>query len=235
MVISNPGLDDDIRKSYKKYKQAQRILEERQEGCTQSDEGLILFEGLVYVPEQMRTEVIRQHRDVITSGHPGVHKTVEAVSRTYYFPHMRKRIEEYVRSCDICHKIKPARHKPYGMLRSPPTSARPWASIALDFVVKLPLSKEPNTGVEYDSILTIVDRLTKEIRMIPFKEESSAEELAYTFLRNMVALNGMPEEIITDSLASKFWTALTAQLGVNHKLSAAFHPQTDGQTDRRKE
>ena len=91
------------------------------------------------------------------------------------------------------------------------------------------------TGVEYDSILVIVDRLTKFAHFIAYKEASTADDLAYIFLKTIVSLHGLPDEIVSDrgsAFASKFWQALTAQLGVKHKLSTAYHPQTDGQTEQ---
>jgi transposase InsO family protein len=120
-------------------------------------------------------------------------------------------------------------------MKSPDTPSQPWKSIAWDFVVKLPLSREPVTGVEYDSILVITDRLTKYAYMLPFKEKCTAEDLAYTYLRIVVANHGTPDEIISDRdklFTSKFWTTLIALLGTKHKMSTAFHPQTDGQTER---
>jgi hypothetical protein len=89
--------------------------------------------------------------------------------------------------------------------------------------------------VEYDSILVITDRLTKYAYMLLYKEASDAEELAYTFLRIVVANHGVPDEIISDRdklFTSKFWTALTGLLGVKRKMSTAFYPQTDRQTER---
>ncbi|KAL2104492.1 hypothetical protein VUR80DRAFT_344 [Thermomyces stellatus] len=127
------------------------------------------------------------------------------------------------------------KHKPYGELQPLPVPERPWESITIDFIVKLPKSKDPSTGVEYDSILVVVDRLTKYSYFIPFQEASDATQLAYVFLRTIVANHHLPEEIITDrgaTFASKFWRSLMDQLGVNHKLSTAWHPQTDGQTER---
>ncbi|KFY86131.1 hypothetical protein V498_07592 [Pseudogymnoascus sp. VKM F-4517 (FW-2822)] len=126
-------------------------------------------------------------------------------------------------------------HLPYGLLKSAPVPKGAWKSIALDFIVKLPLSKDPLTGIEYDSILVITERLTKYGKFVPYLEASDAEALAYTFLRVILADHGMPEEIISDRdklFTSKFWKSLMALLGTNHKLSTAFHPQTDGQTER---
>jgi hypothetical protein len=92
-------------------------------------------------------------------------------------------VEEYVKNYDTCHKAKHARHKPWGLLQTPEHNERAWAQIAMDFIVKLPPLKEPLTGVTYDSILTINDSLTKYIYLIPYKEASTSEELAYAITR----------------------------------------------------
>jgi hypothetical protein len=105
----------------------------------------------------------------------------------------------------------------------------------MDFIVKLPLSKDPLTGTAFDSILVVNDRLTKFARLIPYKEASNAEALAYAFMKEVVANHGTPDEIITDRgtvLTSQFWQSLMDLLGTKHKLSTSYHPQTDGQTER---
>jgi hypothetical protein len=120
-------------------------------------------------------------------------------------------------------------------MQSPRAPTGAWKSIALDFVVKLPPSKEALTGVTYDSILVVTDRLTKYAHFIPYKEGSTAEELAYTFNRNIIANHGIPEEMISDRdklFTSNFWKSLMDQLGIHQKMSTAYHPQTDGQTER---
>ena len=143
---------------------------------------------------------------------------------------MRNVVKEVVSNCDICIRNKSARHAPYGLMKSPATPAKPWKSVALDFVVKLPLSTDPVTQVKYDSILVITNRLTKYAYIIPYKESSTAEQMAFTFIRWIVAQHGTPDEIISDRdklFKSKFWTSLMAQLGVKKKMSTAFHAQTD--------
>ncbi|KAL2010988.1 hypothetical protein VTN00DRAFT_3706 [Thermoascus crustaceus] len=98
----------------------------------------------------------------------------------------------------------------------------------------LPASKEPLTGIIYDSILVIVDRLTKYAYFLPYKKLSNVEELAYTFLRIIFGNHGMPEEFVSNRdklFTSGFWQTLTRQLGSKHKLSTTAHPQTDGQTE----
>ena len=105
----------------------------------------------------------------------------------------------------------------------------------MDFITKLPPSKDSATNVEYDSILTMVDRLTKWTYFLPCKELWSAEQLADVIYRHVASVHTWPKEWITDrdtKFASKFWQALMTRLGVKSKLSTAYHPQTDGQTER---
>lgn len=112
---------------------------------------------------------------------------------------------------------------------------RAWGSVAFDFIMKLPLSRDPVSGVKYNSILVVTNQLMKYSYFIPYKESGTAEDLAFTILRIVICNHRLPDEWITDRgtwMTSKFWQALIAQLGINHKLSTAYHPQTDRQTKR---
>jgi hypothetical protein len=184
---------------------------------------------------EQRAQIIKERHDDKTAGHPGINKTMELITRDFIWPGLRKDVTEYIQKCDTCAKAKHARHKPYGKLQSPPMPEQAWSSIALDFITKLPKSKEPLTGISYDSILVIVDRLTKYVHLVPYLESSTAEDLAYSFIKTIFAQHGMPDEIISDRdklFTSQFWQSLMDQLGTKHKLSTAYHPQTDGQTER---
>ena len=106
---------------------------------------------------------------------------------------------------------------------------KPWTHISADFITKLPLAQG------YNSILVVVDRLTKIVHFIPTMEKTSAEELARLFRDNVWKLHGLPESIISDrgpQFAAELMWELNEILGVKSKLSMAFHPQTDGQTER---
>jgi len=106
---------------------------------------------------------------------------------------------------------------------------KPWTHISADFITKLPLAQG------YNSILVVVDRLTKIVHFIPTTEKTSAEELARLFRDNVWKLHGLPESIISDrgpQFAAELMRELNEMLGVKSKLSMAFHPQTDGQTER---
>jgi hypothetical protein len=164
---------------------------------------------------------------LLAHSHQGVTRTFERIARYYYFLGLRKQVETIVRECDICSKSKSNRHLPYGQLISTLVPKGAWKLIALDFIVKLPPSKDLLTGIEYNSILVIIERLTKYSKFMLYLEASDTKALAYTFLRVILADHGMPEEIISDRdklFTSKFWKSLIVLLGTNHKLSTAFHP-----------
>jgi hypothetical protein len=107
--------------------------------------------------------------------------------------------------------------------------------MTLDFMIKLPPFKELMTGVVYDSIMIVIDRLTKYAYFIPYLKNFLAEDLAYIFYKYIVANHGFPQRIISDRdklFTSRFWKLLMALLGVYHKLLTVYHLQTDGQTER---
>jgi len=106
---------------------------------------------------------------------------------------------------------------------------KPWMHILVDFITKLPLAQG------YDSILVVVDQLTKMVHFIPTTEKTSVEELARLFRDNMWKLHGLPESIISDrgpQFVAGLMRELNQMLGIESKMSMAFHPQTDGQTER---
>ena len=106
---------------------------------------------------------------------------------------------------------------------------KPWTHISADFITKLPLAQG------YDSILVVVDRLTKMVHFIPTTEKTSAEGLARLFRDNVWKLHGLPESIILDrgpQFVAGLMRELNGMLGIVSKLSMVFHPQTDGQTER---
>jgi RNase H-like domain found in reverse transcriptase/Reverse transcriptase (RNA-dependent DNA polymerase)/Integrase zinc binding domain/Chromo (CHRromatin Organisation MOdifier) domain/Retrotransposon gag protein len=240
-VVEDPTIEQRIKDAYPGDAGARRAKQQKREAnggkptFAPDETGLIRFRGVVYLPERIRKEFTKELHEEPTTGHLGIEKTRDAVAARYYFPSIKRVVERVVRECDMCQKAKVSRKHPYGLLKSPDTPSEPWASIAMDFIVKLPPSEEPMTNTVFDSIWVIVDRLTKAVHFIPYKEGSNAQEMAYAFSKEVVKRHGLPEEIITDRdklFTSKYWTSLMAQWGVNHKLSTAYHPQTDGQTER---
>lgn len=105
----------------------------------------------------------------------------------------------------------------------------------MDFVTGLPNSRDPVTDIVYDAILVIVDRLTKYALMIPFRKDFTAKQLGHIIVDRLVRNHGIPKTIISDRdklFTSNYWTTLMADIGTKRKLSTAYHPETDGQTER---
>ena len=111
---------------------------------------------------------------------------------------MRKTVTDYINNCDIYARAKHSQHKPYRKLQTSILPEQAWLSIALDFITKLPILKEPLTGTMYDSILMIVNTLTKYAYLEPYKKVSTAEDLAYIFNKIVIARHGILNKIVLD-------------------------------------
>ena len=201
------------------------------------DAGILRFKGAAYVPpnQAVRMEIFKICHDDPLAGHFGYKKTQELIRRKYYWPGLDQETREYVRGCDQCQRIKPVRHKPYGEMQGLKMPSKPFESISMDFITDLPPSIGPDQAKASDSILVIVDRYTKVSKYIPCRKTITATELARVFLEYWVKDFGIPAEIITDRgsvFTCHFWSAFCFHLKVRRNLSTAFHPQSDGQTER---
>jgi hypothetical protein len=229
-------LPDEIKEALLHDLFAKTVRENPEEHANFTDQGgLLLFEGLIYVPTRIREQVLQAFHDGPVRGHPGTAKMLQLVQERFFFPKMRHAVEDYVRRCTICRRNKHDRHAPYGLLQPLQVPTKPWQSVAVDFIVKLPPSADPVTKESYDGIMVVTDRFTKYGRFIPYRETWKATDLARVFIKDVVANHGMPAQLISDRdklFKSNFWIALMEHLGVKHKMSTAYHPQTDGQTER---
>jgi len=195
------------------------------------EDRLMLKEGKVYVPkdEELRAEIIRLHHDTPVGGHGGQWKMVELVTRNFWWPGITKEVKRYVEGCDSCQRNKNRVAAPAGKLMPNEAPKNPWTHITADFITKLPLAQG------YNAILVVGDRLTKMAHFIPMTDKTSAEGLARLFRDHVWKLHGLPESIISDrgaQFAANLMRELNQILGIETKLSTAFHPQTDGQTEQ---
>jgi hypothetical protein len=146
---------------------------------------------------------------------------------------MGQDIKEYVATCAQCPRIKAARHKPYGELQSLPTPEGPWSDLTMDFITGLPPSGR--RGHAYDAILVVMDRFTKMASYIATTKRVDAAGLADLFMEQIVCRYGAPKSVVSDRgtvFTAQFWSAVCYHARIRRKLSTAFHPQTDGQTER---
>ena len=146
--------------------QAQKIRAEKLGGNWEDSDRILHHQGLPYVPEIIRTELISRHHDDPLAGYFGIKKTQELVARKYYWETLRHDIEVYVRGCDVCLASKTIKHKPYKNLQQLPVPTHCWKDLSMDFGIGLPQSADWR-GNSYDSILVIVDRLTKMLHYEP--------------------------------------------------------------------
>ncbi|GJT88526.1 hypothetical protein Tco_1070243 [Tanacetum coccineum] len=162
--------------------------------------------------------------------HPGSDKMYHDMKMLYWWPNMKADIATYVSKCLTCAKVKAEHQRPSGLLVQPDIPEWKWEKITMDFITKL-----PKTAAGYDSIWVIVDRLTKSAHFLPMKETDSTEKLTRLYMKEIVARHGIPVSIISDRdshFTLRVWQSLHKALGTQLNLSTAYHPQTDGQSER---
>ena len=199
---------------------------------TQSD-GLHWYGDRLVVVEDssLKRGVISLYHDSLTAGHPGISNTTWAIAKDFWWPAMKKDVTEYVKGCTTCQsrKNQPNKTKPPLFPIPSDTYDTPFTSIAMDFIVKLPLSES------YDTILTITDTFSKASIFIPCNESINAENMAKLYATYVLPHYRLPTRIITNRdprFTSTFSRELCRTLGITQNISTAYHPQTDGQSER---
>ncbi|GJR87017.1 reverse transcriptase domain-containing protein [Tanacetum coccineum] len=196
------------------------------------EDGEIYFFDRIWIPSVggVRKLIMDEAHTSRYSIHPGADKMYHDLRDLYWWPGMKKDIAEYVSRCLTCSKIKAEHQKPSGLLQQPEIPEWKWEKITMDLVTKLPRSSGG-----YDAIWVIVDRLTKSAHFLPIREDFKTEKLARIYINEIVARHGVPVSIISDRdgrFASHLWQALQKALGTKLNMSTAYHPETDGQSER---
>ncbi|KAI5339223.1 hypothetical protein L3X38_018495 [Prunus dulcis] len=195
-------------------------------------DGALVTGTRICVPKNdyLKREILEEAHCSTYTMHPGSTKMYRTLREYYSWPHMKGDIAKYVSRCLICQQVKAERQKPSGLMQPLPIPEWKWERITMDFVFKL-----PRTSKGHDGIWVIVDRLTKSAHFLPIKETYSFTRLAKLFVDEIVRLHGAPVSIVSDRDArftSRFWKCLQEAMGARLQFSTAFHPQTDGQSER---
>ncbi|GJV55494.1 putative reverse transcriptase domain-containing protein [Tanacetum coccineum] len=195
-------------------------------------DGTLCLNGRSWLPcyGDLRTVIMHESHKSKYSIHPGSDKMYQDMKKLYWWPNMKADIATYVSKCLTCAKVKAEHQRPSGLLVQPKIPEWKWDNITMDFVTKL-----PKTSQGYDTIWVIVDRLTKSAIFTPMRETDPMDKLARIYLKEVVTRHGIPVSIICDRdprFASNFWRSLQNALGTNLDMSTAYHPQTDGQSER---
>jgi hypothetical protein len=182
--------------------------------------------------DKLRRDLVELVHNSPTAGHPGIDKTHKALLREYWWPGCKEFVRQYVKGCATCQANKPITHRNNPPLNpiTPQDGALPFQTISIDFIVKLPTSEG------YDSIMTVTDHdCTKAVILVPCNETIDAEGVARLFKDRIFPFVGLPKRIILDrdpQFTSTFFKELCKQLEVSQNMSTAYHPQTDGQSEK---
>jgi transposase InsO family protein len=233
-LIGTATLDQTIKQQQKdKTNEEHQIVWQEKYPLTRQKGHLWNGTALVMLnPEEVQKSLLETYHDGTTAGHPGQIKTYLALRRDYWWPNMKKFITQYIQGCATCQENKPImRRNNLGLY--PITleeGAQPFQMVAMDLIVKLPKSQG------YDSILTITDHdCTKGVILVPCSESMGAKELAQEYKQWVFPFVGIPLKIISDRdtrFTSHFAKEVCTQLQIKQNISTAYHPQTDGQSEK---
>ncbi|KAI2659363.1 Transposon Tf2-8 polyprotein [Labeo rohita] len=187
-------------------------------------------EGKIYVPGSLRQRLLGTVHQSPGSGHPGSKRTFSLLQSRYWWSSMRRDSIRYVQSCSVCARSNSLRMSPAGLLVPLPIPERPWSHLGVDFITDLPRSDG------HTCILVAVDRFSKMCKLIPLSGLPTAMEAAEHLFNQVFRQFGIPEEIVSDrgpQFISHVWKAFFKLLGVSVNLSSGYHPQTNGQTERK--
>ncbi|KAI1002837.1 hypothetical protein K3495_g5361 [Podosphaera aphanis] len=213
----------DIRKSLKIAFSDCKVIENR-----------IYYRDVLFVPpdDELQIQILYRTHSSGLAGHPGRTKTRDLIARSYWWPRMTYDVRNFVKACELCIRTKTPRSAPPGFLQPLPVPFRPWSDISVANISPLP--ECIRCGTKYNHLLVVVCRLTKYRHFIP-TTSLDAREMADAFVSRVCCLYGTPDNIISDrgsQFVSQFWRELSSRLGITLKPSSAFHPETDGQTER---
>jgi hypothetical protein len=202
------------------------------EGYTLSADGLVLFKNKIIVPKEgsLRDKILEEaHKGKFTI-HPGITKMYQDLRQMYWWPGMKNDVASFVSKCLVCQKVKIEHQKPSGLLQPLEIPVWKWEGISMDFVMGL-----PKTRLGFDAVWVVVDRLTKSAHFLPIKATYSVDKCAELYIKEIVKLHGVPTSIVSDRdprFTSRFWEAFQRAFGSRLSFSTAYHPQTDGQSER---
>ncbi|KAE8189602.1 hypothetical protein CF336_g2219 [Tilletia laevis] len=185
----------------------------------------------ICVPEDKIGQLLIEFHSSARAGHPSARRTAEKVKKMFTFPDLHSRIDEMVRACFECQTNKGKHHLPYGQLLPIYSPAKIFTDMGIDFVTGL----TPSEPDHFDAITVMADKFSKYAIFWPSKTTDTAKDTARRFIHHAYPWTGLPTKLISDRdvrFTSEFWRTLVEELGIQHSMSTAYHPQTDGQVER---
>lgn len=182
------------------------------------------------LPRNVWLDVFHEAHDNLN--HANVDRAIRILRQDYYIKNMHKELKKYCDTCPSCEVNATKRHPPYGLLQPVKTPSSIWQVVGIDFVVKLPPSRL--LGFLYDSFLSVTDKFSKAIILVPGREDWNAKQWAEGYYRSVWKHWGFPQAIISDrggQFLSLFWTSLFKKAGTRLHTTTAYHAQADGQSE----
>lgn len=179
--------------------------------------------------ESLRRKLIRLIHASAEGGHSGVAVTIQKMKRLFVWKGLNRDVKEFIRKCDVCQRNKAENVASPGMLQPLPIPNRLWEEISMDFIDGLPSSNGCTV------IWVVVDRLSKYAHSVPLSHPYNASKIAQLFMSHIYKLHGFPKVILSDrdpTFTSLFWKELFRRSKVQLSFTSAYHPQSDGQTER---
>lgn len=199
--------------------------------CSVDDAGRLLWRDRIWIPyfEPLRTAIIQQCHDSALTGHPGRDLLKAIINRRFTWPGLSQDVRQFLPNCDICGSKAVWREKKRGLLKPLPIPERQWTEISIDFITDLPTSK---TGAA--NVMVITDRLFKSCIFKALKS-TTVEIVVDALMECLIEHHGPPTAIVSDrgtQFVSLMWKRICSLMKITRRLSTAFHPETDGSTER---
>jgi hypothetical protein len=235
-LVVTTNLLDEIKKAQKESLEGGDVRKERTKGwidrLEENDNGIKTRFGRMWIPRfcKVKELLLNEAHKSRYSIHPGATKMYQDLRHHYWWPGMKRDVAKYVEKCLTCAQVKVEHQKPCGKLQPLEIPEWKWENITMDLITKL-----PRTRKQHDTIWVVVDRLTKSAHFLPIRENISSEEMAEMFVAEIVARHGIPATIVSDRdtrFTSRYWRKFQEEMGTKLLISTAYHPQTDGQTER---
>ncbi|XP_071724404.1 uncharacterized protein [Rutidosis leptorrhynchoides] len=187
-----------------------------------------VYSGVLSSSSSWIPKLLAEFHSTPIAGHSGVYRTYCRLAANLYWTGMVKAVKEFVAACKVCQTVKYEAQRPAGLLSPLPIPSQIWEDISMDFITSLPKSRG------FDCIFVVVDRLSKYGHFVALKHPYTVRSVADSFVQDIVRLHGIPRSIVSDRdpvFMSNFWQEIFRSQGTQLRMSSAYHPETDGQTE----
>lgn len=189
---------------------------------------LLWYKTRLCIPEGLEGDLFDAAHD--GQFHIGPNRLYARMREQYYVRHLDRKVRTYVRHCEDCQRAQTKRHQPYGSLQPIQTSAIPFHTVTMDFIVGLPNDEG------YDALLTVTCKFSKRVLLVEGMSTFTAEAWGHRLLDALLRADwGLPTVVITDrdpKFMSELWRTVFERLQTKLLRSTSYHPQTDGQSER---